>query len=81
MTSKNKQKFTEEYNLKQRKIREDRGYWTPLDKKTDAELYFQQADWVKRMFNLITEEPEIEKLSSLGVFNCRTNTVEQILKA
>lgn len=70
---KSKEKFTKEYKKKQRKLREEKGYWIPLDKKTDYEIYSKESNWIERMFDRATDE-EIILLENNGVFNCRTNT-------
>lgn len=31
---------------------EERGYWVPLNQKSDYQLYFKEADWIDQMFNL-----------------------------
>jgi hypothetical protein len=44
--AKSKEKFTEEFNIRHRKTMEGLGYWVPLAKKTDYEIYFKEADWI-----------------------------------
>lgn len=70
---KSKEKWTNEYKEKNRKIREDLGYWIPLEEKSDWEIYQKESNWIERMFNRCSKEEEI-LLSKHGVFNNRTNT-------
>jgi hypothetical protein len=68
---KSSQKYTVEYRIKDRKIREDVGLWIPLENKTDWEIYKMQANWIEKMFDLI--ECPLD-FNIVGIFNCRTNT-------
>lgn len=65
-----KERFTVDYKAKQRKVMEERGYWVPLNQKSDYQLYFKEADWIDQMFNLF----ESILLTEYGVFNAYNNT-------
>lgn len=57
---KSKAKFTNEYKQRQRKRFEETGRWIPLDKKLDKEIYYKEANWVARMFDIVNLELLIE---------------------
>jgi hypothetical protein len=59
-----------DYVNKVRKIMEDAGHWTPLEQKTDFQIYYAQANWVKRMWDIV----DSPLLSEIGVFNSSKNT-------
>lgn len=67
---KSKEKFTPEFLLKQRETMETLGYWRKLEELTEYEIYFKEADWIERMWDLV----ENELLTTHGVFNALTNT-------
>ena len=53
---------------------EQRGHWIPKDKKSDVQIYYQEANWIAGMFDLIEDEIQLSELKQLGVFNAYTNT-------
>ncbi len=65
-------KWTDEYKVKNRKVREENGVWIPLSQKSDWEIYQKEADWIKRMFDIIVDPRNL--LKTHGVFNCKTNS-------
>ena len=65
-------KFTDEYKARDRKTREERGYWIPLNQKSDLEIYYKAADWIQQMFNLVEGEQK-DLLFNKGVFNVYSN--------
>lgn len=64
-----KEKFTPEYKINIRKKFEELGYWVPLSEKSRFEIYFKEADWNRRMWDLVNTP----LLETLGIFNSRTN--------
>lgn len=64
-------KFTEEYKSNYRKTMEDNGRWVPLDEKSDYEIYYKEADWIERMFDIVYNG--IAMINEYGVFNPSTN--------
>lgn len=70
---KSKAKWSEEYKIKHRKTMEGLGYWIPLKDKNDFEIYFQNSDWVEKMFDLIKEEKQLELLKKNGIFHYKNN--------
>ena len=70
---KSKEKYTEEYNKRMRKIYEDIGLWIPLEMKDDIQIYYDEANWKKPMFDIIKDKEQIKKLNENGVFNCKKN--------
>jgi hypothetical protein len=71
---KSKSKWTEEYKIKYRQKMESCGYWIPLSEKSDFEIYYQEANWIERMFDLITDKKQIKLLQKYGVFHNINNT-------
>lgn len=63
----------EGFRENQRKVREEKGLYVPLEDKTDYEIYFKEADWVERMFDKVTDPDQLSLLKELGVFNSRKN--------
>jgi hypothetical protein len=53
---------------------ESLGYWIPLKDKSDYEIYYQQADWIERMFDLIDCKKPLRLLKKHGVFHNKNNT-------
>lgn len=68
---KSKEKFSEEYNQKIRKIMEEKNKWIPLSDKKDYDIYFTESNWKYRMFDFLVEDYPI--INELGVFNTKTN--------
>jgi hypothetical protein len=66
-------KFTNEYKIKDRKKREELGYWIPLEDKSDIEIYYKISQWIYKMFDYITDEQQLYLLKILGIFNARNN--------
>jgi endogenous inhibitor of DNA gyrase (YacG/DUF329 family) len=71
---KSKAKWTKEYRIKHRQKMESSGYWIPLQDKSDFEIYYKEADWTERMFDLITDKKQIKLLKKHGVFHNINNT-------
>lgn len=71
---KSKEKFTQEFKNMVRKTMERNGFWIPLDEKEDCEIYYEESNWKKGMFNTIEDDKQLEKLNKFGVFNSFTNT-------
>lgn len=69
---KSKQKWTQEYKEKHRKIMESKGLWIPFFEKTDWQIYALLSDWIERMFDYCTEK-ELLLLSQIGLFNAVKN--------
>ena len=71
---KSAKKFTNEFKIKQRKCFEKLGLWIPLDQKTDFQIYYKQADWIQRMFDIIDSKEQLDLLYKHGIFNAFTNS-------
>lgn len=71
---KSKEKFTPEFNERYRQTMEQRGHWIPRDRKTDAQIYYKEANWIDRMFDFIQDTSQLDELKQRGVFNAYTNT-------
>lgn len=69
---KSKEKYTEEYKIKFRRIMEENGHWVPISMKTDKEIYYSESSWVVKMFDIVDEGNEL--LKEHGVFNAVNNT-------
>ena len=67
---KSSEKFTDEFKLQQRIVMETNKHWRPIDELSAYELYFKEADWVARMWDLV----DTTLLANYGVFNSKTNT-------
>ena len=70
---KSKQKFTPEYKKRIRKSLEEKGLIIPLEKKDDYILYKDFSNWIKKMFDIISNEKELFLLAEHGVWNYKTN--------
>jgi hypothetical protein len=55
---------------KSRLTREEKGQWVPLSQKSDLNIYYKEANWVSRMWDLV----ENSILKEIGIFNSKTNT-------
>ena len=66
---KSKEKWTEEYKNKHKDTMIKLGYYKSEEDKTESEIYFNQANWIERMFDYITDPIQLEMLNSLGVFS------------
>ena len=67
---KSKKKFEDqEYFVRIRKKMEEKGYWTPLEQKKDLDIYYEESNWISRMFNLIVDTEQIALLNKLHVFS------------
>lgn len=55
------------------KTREDRGYITPRELRTDFSLYYVQAKWIDRMWELVQCPDQINLLRELGVWHPKEN--------
>jgi endogenous inhibitor of DNA gyrase (YacG/DUF329 family) len=67
-------KFTDSYKKEYRLKMEASGYWIPLIDQDEYKLYFKLANWISKMFDLVTDKEQLEKLPKLGVFNKDTNS-------
>ena len=67
---KSKAKFTPEFLIKQRHIMETLGLWRKLEDLTEYEIYFKEADWISRMWDIVENDLLVEH----GIFNAFTNT-------
>lgn len=56
-----------------RKKFEELGYWVPLEDKTDYEIYFNEANWKERLYDMVEGDEKI-LLETLGVFHAKTNS-------
>ena len=65
-------KWTDEYRTAHRTKMEASGHWIPLDRKSDWEIYQKQANWCKRMFDIVDDTQKM--LDTYGIFNAHTNT-------
>ena len=50
------------------------GNWIPLNKKSDYEIYYKEANWICGMFDIIKDKEQLSLLNKFGVFNAFTNT-------
>jgi hypothetical protein len=72
---KSKQKWENpEYLQKYRQTMENNGYWIPISEKSDFEIYYQEADWIEKMFDLIDCKKQLRLLKKYGVFHNKNNT-------
>ena len=62
------------FRERQRQVMEERGYWLPKDQHSDYKIYFQEANWICGMWNLVDNQEELALLKDLGVFNQYSNT-------
>ena len=76
---KSRAKWTEEYRIKHRQKMESSGYWIPLQDKSDFEIYYKEADWIERMFDLITDKKQIKLLAKHGVFH-NVNNISGVVR-
>ena len=65
---------TKEYQIKRRQTCEQNGQMIPLSQKTDYEIYYDLANWKYQMFDIITDEKQLQLLKDNGVFNTQSNT-------
>lgn len=70
---KSAKKFTPDFKEKYRKTMEERGHWLPKDQKDPYDVYFAEAEWIDRMFDLVYLNGA-ELLMEHGVFNMKTNS-------
>ena len=49
---------------------EDAGHWFPLDQKSDYQIYYKEADWIKKMWDIV----DSTLIKSIGIFNAFKNT-------
>lgn len=73
ISKKSKEKFTDEYKRLHRQIMEEKGHWISLDKKTDYEIYFNESNWIKPMFDELYYENR-SLVETYGIFNAFSNT-------
>jgi len=70
-----KEKFKDpEYIKKNRETREKSGQWVPLNQKSDYDIYYIEANWKCKMFDLITDKNQLKLLKELGIFNNKENS-------
>lgn len=70
---KSKAKWTPEYLSKHRGIMESLGYWTPLDCKSEFDIYYEESNWIGSMVEYFSES-ELFDLKKFGFFNTFDNT-------
>jgi endogenous inhibitor of DNA gyrase (YacG/DUF329 family) len=70
---KSKEKWTESYREKHRQTMESLDYWIPLKNKSDFEIYYKEADWAERMFDLVDCKKQLSLLKKNGVFHNKNN--------
>ena len=63
---------TDEMKARIRISKENLGQWVPLDKISPFKRYIKESNWIASMFDRVQGD-EKELLSTLGVFNCKTN--------
>ena len=68
--TKSREKFTDEYRKRVRKVNEEHGNWTPLENLSDFALYRKLSNWVNGA-NLLQFQPIETKrrVSELGIFH------------
>lgn len=71
ISKKSKAKFTDDFKKQFRVTMEIAGHWIPLENKTDREIYFVEADWIDRMFDIVPNG--IEMLNLYGIFDAVKN--------
>lgn len=69
-----KKKFTKEYNKQFRKGQEERGLWIPLSQKREIKIYYELANWIDRMFDLIDDPIQQKLLKDHQIYNSYSNT-------
>ena len=69
---KSKNKFTPEYKKNFRNKMEASGNWVPLNEKPDYEIYFDECNWIDKMFDVV--DNGLEMVEEHGVFNSKKNT-------
>jgi len=71
-----KERYTKDPSLKEkiRSTNEAIGRYKSLKELTSIEIFYREANWVRRMFELIEDKTSSSKLSDLGVFNPKKNT-------
>lgn len=67
-----KAKWTDEYKTRNRQTREALGIWRKLEDQEDAEIYYKQANWIVRMFDIVESNGLLKKY---GVYNTTTNKI------
>lgn len=65
-------KFTNEFKENRRKTMEGRGHWSPKELKNDYDIYFAEANWISRMFDVVPDN--LNLLNTYGVFHAKENT-------
>jgi len=63
-------KFTPEFRERQCRKMVELGYWIDPSKKSDYEVYFEQANWVERMIDLLSQQ-EINLVNTRGMYGVR----------
>lgn len=66
---KSKAKWTEEYKQKHRQIMESLGIWYKLEDLSNRDIYYQEANWICKMFDIIPDD----RLKEFGVWNLSKN--------
>jgi len=68
---KSKEKWTDEYKENFRRQMEDGGFWIPLEEKDDSKIYFEESNWIDKMFDIVDDGKDL--LLEFGVFNIIEN--------
>lgn len=66
---KSAEKWTSEYKDRNRFVREMNGSWIPKKDLSNKEVYYHEANWICRMFDIVDNEKFIE----CGVWNYKNN--------
>ena len=69
---KSKQKWTNEYKLKNRKTREELGQWIPLDQLDSFKKYEKESNWICNMNDYFNEN-ELYLHNTFGSFNFKNS--------
>ena len=67
---KSKEKFTQEFKDKLKKTMIERGHWLDPSKKDPYILYREEADWIRKMWDIV----DSELIKEHGIFNTSTNS-------
>jgi hypothetical protein len=62
-------KWTPEYRDRHRRIMEESGRWVKIDDLSERDLYYAEANWICRMYDLV----DTDKLRQYGVWHCKKN--------
>jgi len=63
-----------EYRKRYRKAMEEAGAWIPLSMREPYYVYRDKTSWIENMFDLITDQNQLDLLKQHGAFHTYTNT-------